>query len=85
MPSDYLETADRAGEMSLFQQLFTEAKVYLGPGSMFSCKVPGWFRIVFAVTPERWDTINRDFVLRSQGWISLICKIWAKLTRLNQL
>ena len=54
-PSGYLETADRAGEMSLFQQLFTEAKVYLVPGSMFGCKIPGWFRIIFAVTPERWE------------------------------
>ena len=41
--------------MSLFQQLFTEAKVYLVPGSMFGCNIPGWFRIIFAVTPERWE------------------------------
>ena len=60
IPSGYLETGDHAGEMSLFQQLFTEAKVYLVPGSMFSCKIPGWFRIVFAVTPERWDTNYHD-------------------------
>ena len=44
---------DREGEMKLFRRLFDEAKVYLVPGSMFGCKVPGWFRIVFVVSPDR--------------------------------
>ena len=34
-------------------QLFLQSKLYMVPGSMFGCEKPGWFRIIFAVTPER--------------------------------
>ena len=51
--SDHLESLDKEGEMKLFRRLFDGAKVYLVPGCMFECKVPGWFRIIFAVSPDR--------------------------------
>ena len=35
-------------------QLFPQIKLYMVPGSMFGCEKPGWFRIIFAVTPERY-------------------------------
>jgi len=50
--SKYLETNDEEGEMKLFDQLMDDAKVYIVPGSQFSCKVPGWFRIIFAVRKD---------------------------------
>ena len=31
-----------------------QSKLYLVPGNMFGCEKPGWFRIIFAVTPDRW-------------------------------
>jgi aspartate/methionine/tyrosine aminotransferase len=52
--SGHLDTLDTPGEMRLFRRLLDEAKVYMVPGSMFGCREPGWFRIIFAVSPDRW-------------------------------
>ena len=40
--------------VSIWNQLFPQIKLYMVPGSMFGCEKPGWFRIIFAVTPERY-------------------------------
>ena len=40
--------------VSISNQLFPQIKLYMVPGSMFGCEKPGWFRIIFAVTPERY-------------------------------
>ena len=51
----YLGTKDEAGEMELFEELMETAKVYIVPGSQFDCKIPGWFRIIFAVRSDVLD------------------------------
>jgi len=50
--SKYLPSKDTAGEMKLFNDLMDKAKVYMVPGSEFGCKIPGWFRLIFAVKPS---------------------------------
>jgi len=51
--SRFLITKDTKGEMELFDRMFQKSKLYMVPGSMFGCERPGWFRIIFAVTPDR--------------------------------
>jgi len=51
--SGYLDSKDKEGEMRLFRRLFDNHKVYLVPGSMFGCEIPGWFRIIFAVGEDK--------------------------------
>ena len=51
--SKYLNTQDEAGEMELFDELMKTAKVYINPGTKFDCKIPGWFRIIFAVKRDK--------------------------------
>jgi len=51
--SQFLTSKDTKGEMELFDRMFEESKLYLVPGNMFGCEKPGWFRIIFAVTPDR--------------------------------
>jgi len=51
--SQFLISKDTKGEMELFDRMFQKSKLYLVPGSMFGCERPGWFRIIFAVTPDR--------------------------------
>ena len=52
--SDHIqpEFKREAGWIFLYQIL--QSKLYLVPGNMFGCEKPGWFRIIFAVTPDRW-------------------------------
>ena len=38
----------------IFLNPILQSKLYLVPGNMFGCEKPGWFRIIFAVTPDRW-------------------------------
>jgi len=67
--SGYLETCTMEGEIRLFKRLFDEYKVYIVPGSMFGCKIVGWFRIIFAVGQETleegMDRIERALVKKS--------------------
>ena len=49
----YLNTQDEAGEMELFDDMMETAKVYINPGTKFDCKIPGWFRIIFAVRSDK--------------------------------
>eukprot|EP00092_Neocalanus_flemingeri_P016038 GFUD01017358.1.p1 GENE.GFUD01017358.1~~GFUD01017358.1.p1 ORF type:complete len:423 (+),score=120.19 GFUD01017358.1:70-1338(+) len=51
----YLDTHTEEGEIKLFRRFFDEYKVYLVPGSMFGCKIVGWFRIIFAVGQDRLE------------------------------
>ncbi|XP_023345446.1 1-aminocyclopropane-1-carboxylate synthase-like protein 1 [Eurytemora carolleeae] len=49
--SNYLRGSTAQDEMKLFREFFTEAKVYIVPGTEFGCSTPGWFRIIFSVDP----------------------------------
>jgi len=53
--SHYLSTQDEVGEMELFEELIGTAKVYINPGCKFDCKIPGWFRIIFAVRSDKLE------------------------------
>ena len=41
--------------MELFQSLFNDHKVYVVPGSEFSCEKFGWFRFIISVEPQNLD------------------------------
>ena len=49
----YLNNQNEEGEMELFDELMETAKVYINPGTKFDCKIPGWFRIIFAVRKDK--------------------------------
>ena len=53
--SMFLSESTKEAELELFQKLFNDHKVYVVPGSEFSCEQFGWFRVVISVEPQNLD------------------------------
>lgn len=49
-------------EKTLFSKLLNEYKLYIPNGCEFGCKDPGWFRIIFAVSKDKWVEFTRRFL-----------------------
>ena len=48
-------------EKELFVNLMSNYKVYIPNGTEFGAKDPGWFRVIFAIRPDRWQEFCRRF------------------------
>ena len=51
--ADRLPEQSPRGEMQLYENLWSQAKVNITPGQFFGCMQPGWFRLCFANDPKR--------------------------------
>ena len=51
----FLREKTKEAELELFQSLFNDHKVYIVPGSEFSCEQFGWFRVIISVEPQNLD------------------------------
>ena len=48
-------------EKQLFSKMMDDHKIYIPNGTEFGSKDPGWFRIVFAIRPDRWKEFCKRF------------------------
>ena len=55
------EKITNESEKELFSILMDNHKIYIPNGTEFGAKDPGWFRVIFAIRPDRWQEFCRRF------------------------